>query len=163
MSNEFKFCPQCAAPLAWISQAEDGGEYHQDGQRLDQRPGPAQDAGAVAGGEIPVGEGPDQGPLPVEVGQHGALPLPVITRPSHNGGESTQGAYGPSNAAGTTAMPSLRRYAADPLQVANIVIVNWAGAFDFSAQRVRSGLSRTSTLHPVAEAADLRRDYRFRH
>jgi hypothetical protein len=46
-------------------------------------------------------------------------------------------------------MPSLRRYAADPLQVANIVIVNWAGAFDFSAQRVRSGLSRTSTLHPV--------------
>ena len=26
MSNEFKFCPQCAAPLAWISQAEDGGD-----------------------------------------------------------------------------------------------------------------------------------------
>ena len=26
MSNEFKFCPQCAAPLAWISLAEDGGD-----------------------------------------------------------------------------------------------------------------------------------------
>ena len=26
MSNEFKFCPQCAAALAWISQAEDGGD-----------------------------------------------------------------------------------------------------------------------------------------
>jgi NADH pyrophosphatase NudC (nudix superfamily) len=26
MTSAFKFCPQCAAPLAWISQAEDGGD-----------------------------------------------------------------------------------------------------------------------------------------
>ena len=26
MTPAFKFCPQCAAPLAWISQAEDGGD-----------------------------------------------------------------------------------------------------------------------------------------
>ena len=26
MSNSFKYCPQCAAPLAWRSQVEDGGE-----------------------------------------------------------------------------------------------------------------------------------------
>ena len=26
MSNLFKYCPQCAAPLAWRSQVEDGGE-----------------------------------------------------------------------------------------------------------------------------------------
>ena len=26
MSNSFKYCPQCAAPLAWRSQLEDGGE-----------------------------------------------------------------------------------------------------------------------------------------
>ncbi|MCF8147250.1 MAG: NUDIX domain-containing protein [Sulfuritalea sp.] len=26
MTHAFKFCPQCAAPLAWISQAEDGGD-----------------------------------------------------------------------------------------------------------------------------------------
>ncbi len=26
MNTEFKFCPQCATPLAWISQTEDGSE-----------------------------------------------------------------------------------------------------------------------------------------
>lgn len=26
MSDDFRFCPRCATPLAWVTQAEDGGE-----------------------------------------------------------------------------------------------------------------------------------------
>ena len=70
--------------------AEDGREDHQGGQGLDEGPGPAEHAGAVPGGEITVGEGPDQGALRVQGAQHG-LRLALGVSPSLVGNAVTSG------------------------------------------------------------------------
>ena len=115
-------------------QGEHGPEDHQHGQRLQEGPAPADDAGAVAGGEVALGERPDQPPTGVKVGQHprppsmsASLTTPAETRPLPQLSQEAHSSVACADDHGGDPMNARSRYAAT-IGAAALTLTAVAGA-----------------------------------